>query len=73
MKFTIDFDDNDNLLLDIRESLFVTLLKAELTENESYLEMYNHKDDKATYKANIKACKTLLKYYTIQEQPEWTS
>jgi hypothetical protein len=66
MKIQMDFEDNDNVLLDIREALFVTLLKAELTENEMYLETFIHKDDKAAYKANIKACKVLLSYYTVE-------
>jgi len=32
MKIQMDFEDNDNVLLDIREAWFVTLLKAELAD-----------------------------------------
>lgn len=66
MKIQMDFEDNDNVLLDIREALFVTLLKAELADNEMYLETFIHKDDQAAYKANIKACKVLLSHYTVE-------
>lgn len=73
MKIQMEFEDDDNVLLDIREALFVTLLKAELSDSKINFERFTHKDDKAAYKANIKACKVLLSYYTVQEQPEWKS
>jgi hypothetical protein len=73
MKIQLDFTDHDNVMLDIREALFVTLLKAELADSERNFERFTHKDDRAVYKANIKACKVLLSYYTVQEQPEWKS
>jgi hypothetical protein len=60
-------------LLDIREALFITLLKAELMDSEMSLERSYHKDDKAMFKANIKACKVLLTYYTAEVDPEWKS
>ena len=73
MKIQLEFEDDENVLLDIREALFVTLLKAELADSQNNLEIYTHKDDRAAYKANIKACKVLLSYYTVQEHPEWKS
>jgi hypothetical protein len=73
MKIQLEFEDDENVMLDIRESLFVTLLKAELADSERNFERFTHKDDRAVYKANIKACKVLLSYYTVQEQPEWKS
>ena len=73
MKIQLEFEDDHNVLLDIREALFVTLLKAELADSQNNLEIFTHKDDRATYKANIKACKVLLSYYTVQEQSEWKS
>ncbi len=73
MKIQMEFEDDDNVLLDIREALFVTLLKAELADSERNFERFTHKDDRAVYKANIKACKVLLSHYTVQEQPEWKS
>ena len=73
MKIQLEFEDDDNVLLDIREALFVTLLKAELADSQRNFERFTHKDDRAVYKANIKACKVLLSYYTVQEQPEWKS
>lgn len=73
MKIQFDFTDHENLLLDIREALFVSLLKAELMDSEMNLERVSHKEDIAASKANIKACKTLLKYYTVEAYPEWKS
>jgi hypothetical protein len=67
MKIQLDFTDDDNLLLDIREALFVTLLKAELTDSKLGLERSFHKDDKVMFKSNIKACKALLSYYTGED------
>ena len=63
MKFQIDLDDNE-LMYNVLDGVFVTLLRNELKSSEKYLKtVQQHPDDVKQYKKNIKACKVLLDYY----------
>jgi hypothetical protein len=63
MKIDFSFEDNE-MLYDVLDGMFVSLLRKELRNSEEFLDtVRNHPDDVKQYKKNIKACKVLLKYY----------
>ena len=63
MKFEFSIDDNE-LMYNVLDGVFVTLLRKELKNSEEYLQsVQQHPDDVKQYKKNIKACKVLLDYY----------
>ena len=62
MKIEFDIDDNA-FLLDIKASIFITLLKMELKDSEECLAEFDNPKDVELYQNNIKACKQLLDYY----------
>jgi len=60
----IEFDTIDsNMLLDIKNGLFIALLQMELKDSKEGLPQFKHPEDVKMYKRNIKACKQLLDYY----------
>jgi len=63
MKFEFSIDDNE-LMYNVLDGVFVTLLRNELKNSKEYLQIVQqHPDDVKQYKKNIKACKVLLDYY----------
>jgi hypothetical protein len=63
MKFEFSIDDNE-LMYNVLDGVFVTLLRNELKNSEEFLQsVQQHPDDVKQYKKNIKACKVLLDYY----------
>ena len=63
MKFNIELDDNE-LMYNVLDGVFVALLRNELKNGEEFLQsVQQHPDDVKQYKKNIKACKVLLDYY----------
>jgi hypothetical protein len=63
MKFEFSIDDNE-LMYNVLDGVFVTLLRNELKNSEEFLQsVQQHPDDVKQYKKNIKACKVLLEYY----------
>jgi hypothetical protein len=63
MKIEFSIEDNQ-MLYDVLDGVFVSLLRHELKNSEEYLQIVQqHPDDVKQYKKNIKACKVLLKYY----------
>ena len=63
MKFNIELDDNE-LMYNVLDGVFVALLRNELKNSEEFLKpVQQHPDDVKQYKKNIKACKVLLDYY----------
>jgi len=63
MKFEFSIDDNE-LMYNVLDGVFVTLLRNELKNSEEFLQsVQQHPDDMKQYKKNIKACKVLLEYY----------
>ena len=63
MKFEFSIDDNE-LMYNVLDGVFVTLLRNELKNSEKFLQsVQQHPDDVKQYKKNIKACKVLLDYY----------
>jgi hypothetical protein len=63
MKFNIELDDNE-LMYNVLDGVFVALLRNELKNSEEFLQsVQQHPDDVKQYKKNIKACKVLLDYY----------
>jgi hypothetical protein len=63
MKIEFSIEDNQ-MMYEVLDGIFVSLLRHELKNSEEYLETVNqYPDDVKQYKKNIKACKVLLKYY----------
>jgi hypothetical protein len=63
MKFNIELDDNE-LMYNVLDGVFVALLRNELKNSEEFLQsVQQHPDDVKQYKKNIKACKVLVDYY----------
>jgi hypothetical protein len=63
MKFEFSIDDNE-LMYNVLDGVFVALLRNELKNSEEFLQsVQQHPDDVKQYKKNIKACKVLLEYY----------
>jgi hypothetical protein len=63
MKFEFSIDDNE-LMYNVLDGVFVALLRNELKNSEEFLQsVQQHPDDVKQYKKNIKACKVLLDYY----------
>ena len=63
MKIEFSIDANE-LMYDVLDGVFITLLKKELKSSKEFLGSgQQHPDDVKQYKKNIKACKVLLEYY----------
>jgi hypothetical protein len=64
MKIRFDFDE-DYPASEMLDDFFVLLLKREIKDSRLTLKNapYLHDDDIELYLNNIKACKSLLKYY----------
>jgi cyclopropane fatty-acyl-phospholipid synthase-like methyltransferase len=63
MKIEFDMEDN-NVLYDVMDGIFVALLKRQLRDSKEYLVAAYNEDDKRMNQANIDACRVLLDYYT---------
>jgi hypothetical protein len=63
MKIEFDMEDN-NVLYDVMDGIFVALLKRQLRDSKNYLETAYHEEDVKNNQANIEACKVLLAHYT---------
>jgi hypothetical protein len=63
MKIEFDMEDN-TMLYDLMDGVFVSLLKRQLRDSKEYLVAAYNEDDKRMNQANIDACRVLLDYYT---------
>jgi hypothetical protein len=63
MKIEFDMEDN-TMLYDVMDGVFVSLLKRQLRDSKEYLVAAYNEDDKRMNQANIDACRVLLDYYT---------
>jgi hypothetical protein len=63
MKIEFDIEDN-TMLYDLMDGVFVSLLKRQLRDSKEYLVAAYNEDDKRMNQANIDACRVLLDYYT---------
>jgi len=68
MKIEFELDDN-SIIHDVMDGIFVSLLKRQLKYNREFFRSsgYIHPDDKKLYRRNIGACKVLLDYYTGED------
>jgi hypothetical protein len=64
VKFNIQIEDED-VLCDLIDDMFVSLLNRELKSTQEFLDNdgWKHPDDVKVWKKNIKALKVLIKYY----------
>jgi len=61
----IEFDiENNSIVYDVFDGMFVALLKRQLRDSKEYLVAAYNEDDKRMNEANIEACRVLLDYYT---------
>jgi hypothetical protein len=63
MKIEFDMEDN-NILYDVFDGIFVALLKRQLRDSKEYLVAAYNEEDKLNNQANIDACRVLLNHYT---------
>ena len=63
MKIEFDMEDN-NILYDVMDGVFVALLKRQLKDSKEYLANAYNEEDKRNNQANIDACRVLLNHYT---------
>jgi hypothetical protein len=63
MKIEFDMEDN-NVLIDVMDGIFVAMLKRQLKDSKNYLETAYHKEDIKANQDNIDACRVLLNHYT---------
>jgi hypothetical protein len=63
MKIEFDMEDN-NVLYDVMDGIFVSLLKRQLKDSKNFLETAYWEEDKLANQANIDACRVLLAHYT---------
>jgi len=63
MKIEFDMQDN-NVLYDVMDGIFIALLKRQLKDSKEYLATSYNEQDKLANQANIDACRVLLEYYT---------
>ena len=63
MEIKFDMEDN-NVLYDVMDGIFVALLKRQLRDSKEYLVAAYNDEDKRMNEANIDACRVLLDYYT---------
>ena len=63
MKIEFDMEDN-NILYDVMDGIFVALLKRQLRDSKEYLVSAYNEEDKLANQANIDACRVLLNHYT---------
>ena len=63
MEIKFDMEDN-NVLYDVMDGIFVALLKRQLRDSKEYLVAAYNEDDKRMNEANIDACRVLLNHYT---------
>jgi hypothetical protein len=64
MKFNIQLDD-ESVLYEVLDDLFIGMLKRELRSMQESLDFdgWKHPDDVKEWKKNIKALKVLIEYY----------
>jgi hypothetical protein len=69
MKINFEIDDND-LIYQLMDGMFVVMLKNALREDKAYLEegQFVHDDDQAQYEKNIAAYEHLIKYYSAPSE-----
>ena len=63
MKIEFDMEDN-SVLYDVMDGIFIALLKRQLKDSKEYLATSYHEEDKRNNQANIDACRVLLNHYT---------
>ena len=63
MEIKFDMEDN-NVLYDVMDGIFVALLKRQLRDSKEFLVAAYNDEDKRMNQANIDACRVLLDYYT---------
>ena len=63
MEIKFDMEDN-NVLYDVMDGIFVAMLKRQLKDSKEYLGTAYNEEDKRNNQANIDACRVLLNHYT---------
>ena len=63
MEIKFDMEDN-NVLYDVMDGIFVALLKRQLKDSKEYLATAYNEEDKRNKQANIDACRVFLNHYT---------
>jgi len=63
MKIEFDMED-DSIIYDVMNGVFVSLLKRQLRDSKEFLVAAYNDEDKRMNQANIDACRVLLDYYT---------
>jgi hypothetical protein len=63
MEIKFDMEDN-NVLYDVMDGIFVALLKKQLKDSKGYLATSYNEEDTRANQANIDACRVLLNHYT---------
>ena len=56
--------EDNNVLYDVMDGIFIALLKRQLKDSKEYLATSYNEQDKLANQANIDACRVLLEYYT---------
>ena len=56
--------EDNNVLYDVMDGIFVALLKRQLRDSKEFLVAAFNDEDKRMNQANIDACRVLLDYYT---------
>lgn len=69
MEIKFDMEDN-NILYDVFDGVFVALLKRQLRDSKEYLVAAYNEEDKRNTQANIDACRVLLNHYTGKDDEE---
>ena len=69
MNIEFDMEDN-NVLYDVMDGIFVAMLKRQLKDSKEYLATSYNEQDKLANQANIDACRVLLEYYTGKNDEE---
>ena len=69
MEIKFDMEDN-NVLIDVMDGIFVAMLKRQLKDSKEYLANAYNEEDKRNNQANIDACRVLLNHYTGKDDEE---
>ena len=69
MKIEFDMED-DSIIHDVIDGVFVSLLKRQLRDSKEYLVAAYNEEDKRMNQANIDACRVLLNHYVGRDDEE---
>jgi hypothetical protein len=62
--------EDSNILHDVMDGVFVTLLKRQLKDSKEYLLTSRNEEDIKSNQDNIDACRVLLNHYTGKDDDE---